>query len=149
MRSLNIRIFTAMSLVFCIASAHAADIQIKMLDKSSAEGTLAFEPGFAKANVNDTLVFIPASNGHNSRSLLVPAGAEPWQSAFDKEFRVTLDKEGVYLYSCDSHKKMGMVGVVQVGNAVNLEEAKKIVAEESARMVMNKDRFVKELEQVQ
>ena len=42
---------------------------------------------------------------------------------------------------------MGMVGVVQVGKAVNLEEAKKKAAEASATMVMNKDRFTKALEQ--
>ena len=44
---------------------------------------------------------------------------------------------------------MGMVGVVQVGKAVNLEEARKKAVEESARFIMNKDRFTKALEQVQ
>ena len=43
---------------------------------------------------------------------------------------------------------MGMVGVVQVGKAGNLEEAKKKAAEESATMPMNKDRFAKMLEKV-
>lgn len=147
---LNTRIAIFLSLAFCATSANAADIHIKMLDTSPIEGMVTFEPVFVRANVNDTLVFDPVNPGHNIRSLLVPDGAQPWKSPFDKEFRVTLDKEGVYLYSCEAHKKiMGMVGVVQVGNAVNLEEAKKIVAEESAVMVMNKGRFAKALEQVQ
>ena len=60
-----------------------------------------------------------------------------------------LEKEGVYLYVCDSHKPMGMVGVIQVGKAVNLEDAKGKAAEESAKMIMNKDRFTKALEHVQ
>lgn len=148
MNTLKIQIVAALSLVLCAASVNAADIEIKMLDKSETGGMLTFEPNFVKANVNDTLVFIPVNPGHNSSSLLIPADAKPWRSAFDKEFRVKLEKEGVYLYACDSHKPMGMVGVVQVGKAGNLEEAKKKAAEESAKMIMNKDRFSKALERV-
>ena len=44
---------------------------------------------------------------------------------------------------------MGMVGVVQVGKAVNLEQAKSVAAKESARFVLNKDRFDKELAQIE
>ncbi|MDP1995766.1 MAG: plastocyanin/azurin family copper-binding protein, partial [Gallionella sp.] len=75
--------------------------------------------------------------------------AQTWKGPYDKEFRVKLEKEGVYLYVCDAHKNMGMVGVVQVGKAVNLEEARKKAAETSATLVMNKDRFTKAFEQVQ
>ena len=149
MNTLKIQIVAALSLVFCAASVNAADIEIRMLEKSETEGMLAFEPGFVKANLNDTLVFIPVSPGHNISSLLVPAEAGSWKGQYDKEIRVKLEKEGVYLYVCDSHKPMGMVGVVQVGKAVNLEEARKKAAEESAKMIMNKDRFAKALEKVQ
>lgn len=143
------QIVAALSLVLCAISASAADIQIKMLDSSPTGGQLVFEPGFVKANINDTIVFTFVNKGHNSHSLLVPSGAQPWQSPFDNEFRVKLEKEGIYLYGCDAHKRMGMVGVVQVGKAVNLEEARKRASEESSAMVMNKDRFAKALEQVQ
>lgn len=146
---LKTRIITALSLVICATLANAADIEIKMLDNSPKEGILTFEPSFVKANVNDTIVFIPANPGHNSRSLLVPSDAQTWKSAFGKEFRMKLEKEGVYLYVCDAHKNMGMVGVVQVGAAVNLEEARKKASEESAAMAMNKTRFAKALDQVQ
>ncbi len=148
MDTLKTQIIAALSLVLCAASANAADIEIKMLDNSPAEGIFVFEPGFVKANVNDTLVFIPTNPGHNSSSLLIPSGAQAWKSPYNKEVRVKLEKEGVYLYVCDAHKKMGMVGVVQVGKAVNLEEARKKATEESAAMVMNKDRFARQLEQV-
>lgn len=149
MHPLKIRIITVLSLALCATSAYAADIQIKMLDSSPTEGMLAFEPGFVKANVNDMIVFSSVNPGHNIRSLLIPSGAQPWESTHDKEFRVTLEKEGVYLYVCDAHKKMGMVGVIQVGKASNLEEAGKKVPEESSAMVMNKNRFANELDQVQ
>jgi pseudoazurin len=149
MHPLQNRFIAALSLALCASSVSAADIQIKILDNSTTEGLFVFEPGFVKADVNDTLVFIPANPGHNSRSLLVPEGAQPWKSPFNKEFRVKLEKEGIYLYACDAHKNMGMAGVVQVGKAVNLEEARKKAAEESSTMVMNKDRFAKALGKVQ
>jgi len=149
MYPLRTQIIAALSCALCATSVNAADIQIKMTDSSPTEGKLAFEPSFVKANVNDTIVFSPANPGHNSRSLLAPSGAQPWKSSFDKEFRVKLEKEGIYLYVCDAHKDMGMVGVVQVGKAINLEEAKKIATEESATMVMNKNRFAKAFDQVQ
>jgi pseudoazurin len=150
MNTLKTQIVAVLGLMLCAASVSAADIEIRMLDKSETEGMLAFEPSFVKAKPGDTLVFIPVNPGHNTSSLLIPAKAESWKSAYDnKEVRIKLEKEGVYLYVCDAHKPMGMVGVVQVGKAVNLEEVRKKVAEESARMVMNKDRFTKALEKVQ
>ena len=148
MNPLNSRIIAILSFALCAISANAADIEIKMISNSKTEGLFVFEPSFVKVDVNDTIVFIAADPGHNSRSLLVPSDAQAWKSPFNKEFRVTLEKEGVYLYNCDAHKNMGMVGVVQVGKAVNLEEAKKKASEESAAMSMNKDRFAKALDQV-
>ena len=130
-------------------AAQAAEIRIKMLD-SSASGPLAFEPGFVKANPGDTVVFEPTQKGgHNAVSLLVPPGAKAWSGATDKETRVKLDKEGIYLYACAAHKRMGMVGVVQVGKPVNLEEAKKVAKEASSGFVLNKDRLEKELARIQ
>lgn len=139
----------AISLALCSTAVNAADIPIKMIDSSPTEGLLAFEPSFVKAEVNDTIVFSSAIPGHNSRSLLVPSGAQPWQSPYDKEFRVKLEKEGIYLIGCDSHKNMGMVGVIQVGKAVNLEEARKKAAEISAAMILGKDRLTRALDKVQ
>ena len=126
-------------------AACADEIRIKMLDTSNS-GPLAFEPGFVKVNAGDTIVFEPTQKGgHSAVSLLVPPGAKAWSGAADKETRVKLDTEGVYLYACAAHKMMGMVGVVLVGRPVNLEEAKKIAKEASSKFVLNKDRFEKEL----
>jgi len=149
MYPLKPRTIAVLSLLLCAAPANAADIEVRLLDTSTTGGMLTFEPSFVKANVNDTIVFIPGIKGHNTHSLLVPAGANEWKGPFDKEFRVKLEQEGVYLYVCDAHKPMGMVGVVQVGKAVNLEEARKKAAETTATLIMNKDRFTKALEQVQ
>jgi hypothetical protein len=43
---------------------------------------------------------------------------------------------------------MAMVGVIQVGNPANLEDAKKESEKLSKTFVMNKDRLAKALEQV-
>lgn len=127
----------------------AEDIHIKMLDRSGA-GPLAFEPSFVKAHVGDTIIFEPTQQGgHSTESLLVPPGAQAWTGMADKETRVRLDTEGVYLYACKAHRMMGMVGVIQVGNPGNLEAAKKAAAQESSKFVMNKDRFDQELAQIQ
>lgn len=140
-------VFAGLFFLCGVPGAHAADIVIRMLD-TSKDGPLAFEPSFVKANVGDTLVFTPSSKGHTTESLLVPEGAKAWKSGYDQETRVTLAKEGVYLYGCEAHRRMGMVGVVQVGSPVNLDAAKKAAAAASSQFVMNKERFTSALSMV-
>jgi len=137
----------ALCLTFGCAASRAAEIVIRMVD-TSKEGPLTFEPIFVKANVGDTLVFTPESKGHTTQSLLVPEGAKPWKSGYDSLTRITVEKEGIYLYGCEAHLRMGMVGVVQVGQALNLDAAKKAAAAAATRFVMNKDRFATALAQV-
>lgn len=148
MYPLRTRIITALGLALYTTFVSADDIEVKMLDFSKTQGPVAFEPLFVKANVNDTIVFTAVDPGHNTHSVFGPSDAQPWESRFDKEFRVTLDKEGVYLYVCDAHRDLGMVGVVQVGKAVNLKEAKAKAAEISATMEMHEDRFATALKEV-
>lgn len=137
----------ALSCTLGAGGAHAEDFVVRMLDVSP-DGPLAFEPGFVKAKVGDTLVFSPSSKGHTTESLFIPDGAKPWKSGYDTETRITLEKEGVYLYGCEAHLRMGMVGVVQVGQPVNLDLATAFAKAESAHFVMNKDRLSKELARV-
>ena len=127
--------------------AHAAEHVVKMLN-TGKDGTMVFEPSFVKAAVGYTVVSTPTDKAaHNSASLLLPAGAKPWKGAPDTEVKVKLEKEGVYLYACEPHKVMGMVGVIQAGKPVNLAEAKVAAAKEQATFAMGKDRFDKALAQ--
>jgi pseudoazurin len=126
-------------------AAMAAEHVVKMLN-SGKDGAMVFEPAFVKAAVGDTIVFTPTDKAaHNSASLLLPAGAKPWKGAADTETKVKLEKEGVYLYACEPHKMMGMVGAIQAGKPVNLAEAKAAAAKEQAAFAMGKDRFDKAL----
>ena len=130
------------------ASAFAAEHVVNMLNQGK-EGTMVFEPSYLRAAVGDTVVFKPTQVGaHYSASLALPAGAKPWRGEADKEFRVKLEKEGVYAYICEPHKVMGMAGVIQVGKPVNLAAVREVALKEQASWAMNKDRFDKAFAQV-
>lgn len=149
MKSFKIITLIVMSTLALSVSASPAVIEVKMMTQGTDGKSLVFEPMFTKANVGDTIKFEPMQKaGHTSISLFVPDGITPWHGKPDTEMVVKLDKQGVYLVECDVHKMMGMVAVVQVGNPTNLEDAKKVAAKESAKMMMNKDRFAKLLDQV-
>ncbi|MGH9893755.1 MAG: plastocyanin/azurin family copper-binding protein, partial [bacterium] len=66
--------------------------------------------------------------GHDTVSIegMIPEGAEPWKSAMNQEFSVTLDKEGAYVYKCTPHVGNGMLGAIVVGEGppANLDAIK-------------------------
>lgn len=138
-------VFAAMSLV--TVGAMAAEHQVKMLN-SGKEGTMVFEPSYLKVEKGDTVKFVKGDPAHNSASVVVPAGAKPWKGKMDEEIAVKLEHEGVYVYVCDPHKVMAMAGVIQVGKASNLEDARTESEKLSKSFVMNKDRLAKALDQV-
>lgn len=64
--------------------------------------------------------------GHDTESIdeLIPAGAEGWRSQLGEEgFSITLDVPGAYVYKCNPHVSMGMLGAIVVGEVppANLE----------------------------
>lgn len=126
----------------------AADHEIKMLNQGT-DGVMVFEPGFLKVNPGDTVTFVPTDPGHDSVSDAVPEGAEGWRGGIGEEVKVTLDKEGVYLYKCEPHLALGMVGVIQVGKPVNMEEIQLAAETLNSAIATNKDRLEKYLSQVE
>ena len=118
----------------------AADHTVKIVDES-ANGNMIFEPGYLKANVGDTVTFVVKDPGHNVISRHIPPGANGWKGTVSQGLTVTLGKEGVYLYECDLHKMLGMVGVIQVGKPVNLAAAKVAAAALSKKMAMGAERL--------
>lgn len=47
-----------------------------------------------------------------------PTDATAWRSELDAEgFSVTLHEQGAYIYTCDIHMSLGMVGAIVVGDA--------------------------------
>ncbi len=68
-------------------------------------------------------------------------GAENWAGQMNMDISVTLDTEGVYVYQCDPHVMMAMIGVIQVGEAVNLDEIKEASTNLKPSFVMNPERI--------
>lgn len=114
-------------------TAWSAEHVVRMLN-AGTECPMVFEPAFVRARVGDTLRFEPTSTGHFVRSLAVPEGSTPWLSVLDQPFGVTLEREGLYFYNCPPHLMMGMVGLVQVGEAVNRASATEVMKATQGRI---------------
>lgn len=85
----------------------------------------AYEPLVVFAEPGDAIAWVNMAMGpHDTRSIpgLIPEGAEHWQSQLGKDFQITLQEEGIYLYECIPHMGLGMAGAVVVGNPKNLSE---------------------------
>ena len=116
--------------------------EVKMLN-AGADGTMVFEPPVLKVSVGDTINFVLVDPMHNSASFpnMIPSNAESWNGTINESISVTLDVEGVYVYNCTPHAMMAMVGVIQVGEAVNLDEVKSAASQIKSTFVMNQDRL--------
>ena len=115
---------------------------VKMLN-SGEGGQMIFEPAVIKVSVGDTVHFKATDMSHNSVTVdgMVPAGAKPWAGALNSDISVTLDTEGVYVYQCDPHVMMAMIGVIQVGDAVNMNEVKEASQSLKSSFIMNAERI--------
>tara|TARA_E500000178_G_scaffold134226_1_gene134218 strand:- start:863 stop:1408 length:546 start_codon:yes stop_codon:yes gene_type:complete len=115
---------------------------VKMLN-SGEGGQMIFEPAVIKVSLGDTVHFKATDMSHNSVTIdgMVPAGAKPWTGALNSDISVTLDTEGVYVYQCDPHVMMAMIGVIQVGDAVNMDEVKEASQSLKSRFIMNAERI--------
>lgn len=132
------------SVTFAALPASAAEHEVKMLNKG-ADGMMVFEPSVVKIAPGDTVHFVAADKGHNVLSIegMSPDGAAPFQGKMNEDFTVTFDKPGIYGFECKPHYGMGMVGLVVVGDPVNLAEAKAVTHKGKA-----KQRFEKLFESV-
>lgn len=108
-------------------SASAAEHEVQMLNKG-AEGSMVFEPSLLKIAPGDTVRFVPADKGHNVLSIkgMTPADGAPFEGKMNQEITVTFDKPGLYGYECKPHYGMGMVGLIVVGDPVNLADARAV-----------------------
>ena len=115
---------------------------VKMLNSGDG-GQMVFEPAVLKVSVGDTIHFKAADMSHNSASIdgMLPDGAESWSGQMNTDISVTLNTEGVYVYQCDPHVMMAMIGVIQVGEAVNMNEIKTASNNLKSSFVMNAERI--------
>ena len=123
--------------------------EVKMLN-SGADGIMVFEPAVIKISKGDTVNFVATDMAHNSASLdgMIPAGADSWNGALSQDISITFTEEGVYVYQCTPHAMMAMVGVIQVGDAVNLDAVKAEASQKKSIFVSNTDRLDEYLSQL-
>ena len=112
-------------LALMATSAAAETFEVEMLNRGEA-GMMVFEPAFVAAQPGDTIRFVPTEKGHNVESIdgMLPDGASAFKSDFNTAFELQVDAEGVYGLKCAPHYGMGMVALIQVGEAGNLADAK-------------------------
>ena len=132
-----------------IILSEGSEHTVKMLN-SGPGGTMVFDPPVIKVSVGDTINFKSVDLSHNSASIagMIPEGAASWAGMLSQDISITLDKEGVYVYQCDPHVMMAMVGVIQVGEATNLETVQAAVASKKSTFIMNADRLDNYLSQL-
>lgn len=133
-------------LAFAAGAASAETIEVQMLNKGE-QGAMVFEPSFVQAQPGDTIVFKATDKGHNVASMegMLPEGVEVFESPMGEDYTLTVTEEGLYGVKCTPHAPMGMVGLIQVGAATNLD-AVTTAAEELRSKA--KERFAEDLAQV-
>ncbi|SFL09788.1 pseudoazurin [Shimia haliotis] len=100
-------------------SLAAAELhEVRMLNKS-ASGPMSYEPGYLKIAAGDSVRFVATDKSHNVETIakMLPEGATPFKGDLNEEIEVTFDVEGIYGLKCAPHYAMGMVMIVQVGDA--------------------------------
>lgn len=106
------------------SAAFAETIEVRMLNKGT-EGAMVFEPAFVAAQPGDTIHFVSVDKGHNAESIkgMLPEGAEKFKSKLGADFELVVETEGLYGVKCTPHYSLGMVALIQVGDAANLDAA--------------------------
>nr|WP_323039662.1 pseudoazurin [Gemmobacter sp.] len=112
-----------------------AEHEVKMLNKGAA-GTMVFEPAYVKAAPGDVIRFVPTDKSHNVEAIkeILPAGVEVFKSKINEGYDLTVTEAGLYGIKCTPHFAMGMVALIQVGDApANLDAAKTAKLPKKAR----------------
>jgi pseudoazurin len=117
----------AAGMILFAGAAGAAEVDVKMLNRGAA-GPMVFEPAMVRIVPGDTVHFIATDKGHDVMSVdgMIPDGAQPFVGEVGEDLTVTFAAPGVYGFKCKPHYAMGMVGVVVVGDPVNLDAAKAV-----------------------
>lgn len=118
----------------------AKTYEVKMLNSKGTQ-SMIFDPSHLNIKIGDKVKFVPTDAGHNSQSIFIPEKATSWKSENGEEFTITFDREGIFIYECNNHKLMGMLGIIQVDKAINLDTANDFYQKYKKKLIMNKDRL--------
>ena len=109
-------------LTMIAAVAHSAEIEVKMLNKGSDGEKMVFEPGLIRANVGDTITFLPTDKGHMAASMKgMMADGGKFKGKTNKPVSYVVTAEGLYGIKCTPHMANGMVAIIAVGDSFDKE----------------------------
>ena len=123
-----IKFIISISLFLFSSNSMAANETIEMLNKLGKE-SMVYSKKIVRVNIGDTVYWKSTNPGHNVEFIKggVPEGVEKFKTKFSKDAQYTFKVPGIYAYWCTTHKSMGMIGFIVVGNdKSNLEAIKKI-----------------------
>ena len=108
--------------------------EVKMLNRGT-QGAMVYEPDHLRIAAGDTVRFLPTMSGHNAASVpgLLPQGAQAFKSKLNQPYEHQFSVPGVYGIQCIPHLAMGMVMVIQVGDAAPAELPANLPARAQAR----------------
>ena len=74
-------------LILVTSFISAENYEVKMVNADASGQVMIFDPPFLKANVGDTVTFLPTDMLHNSQSVpgLVPSSANAWNGAMNEK----------------------------------------------------------------
>ena len=99
------------------------EIEVRSLNRSST-GFFVFSPDFVRIKPGDAINFVATDKGHEVHSVpgMIPEGAQPFDAKMSQDIKVTFTVPGVYVIACKPHTAMGMVGVIVVGDPINIDK---------------------------
>jgi len=97
---------------------------VKLLTVDEQGKSMVMQPSYIRIDKGDSIKFVPSDVTHNAQSIVTPEGAKSFTTEMGKTQTVIFPIEGAYLYKCTPHFALGMLGVVQVGSANNVEQLK-------------------------
>lgn len=123
------RVLAAVLFVLCALPVSSQQIHVINAEARIFNPDVIYiKPGdnvkFVNMTSHDTVSInqVPLPGGQVFDGML-PEGAEGWKSGMGNNITFQLDIEGVYPYVCVPHIGFGMVGVVVVGEPVNIDTA--------------------------
>ncbi len=107
----------AMAALTVSPRAYAAE-HVMHLVTEGEHGRFEFEPPLLLVAPGDSVRFVPDDHMHGVKSVagMIPDGVAPWRGRMGDELVVTLNQPGVYGVKCPAGYKVGMVGLIVVGD---------------------------------
>ena len=111
---------TLIIVLFVLSSIEVSAQQVHIVN---AEARI-FNPDVIYIQPGDNVKFVNMTS-HDTVSVegLIPEGAKHWKSGMGNNITLQFEIEGAYAYVCVPHIGFGMVGVIVVGEPVNIDAA--------------------------